>query len=257
MNLYDPDTANSLLGPDEHPSRGSGLIGSDPNAPAAAVAANGGSDLIWFPEPNARVHAKTVFDQLMKQDYVSGIFANDSLIDQGDAKDFAGALRMSDVALVGSSHVPAPSFVVNFRSFPIKGCAGPALLCTAEIADTSLTVGQGMHGSFSRAETRNFMAAIGPDFKAHYVDPAPVSNADIAQTLASALGFTLPAKGDLRGRVISEAFKGGKAPVVSKKVLRSQPGPGGLQTVVDMQLVGRVRYFDAAGFPGRTVGLSP
>jgi arylsulfatase A-like enzyme len=256
MNLYDPDAANALLGPDEHPSRGSGLIGSDPNTPAAIVAANGGSDLIWFSEPNARAHAKTVFDQLMKQDYVSGIFMNDALIDQGDPNEFAGALRMSDVALIGSSHVPEPSIVINFRSFPIKGCAGTVLLCTAEIADTNLTVGQGMHGSFSRAETRNFMAAIGPDFKAHYVDPAPVSNADITPTLASALGLTLPPKGDLRGRVVAEAFKGGKLPIVSRKVLRSQPGPGGLQTVVDMQLVGRVRYFDAAGFPGRTVGLS-
>jgi hypothetical protein len=26
--------------------------------------------------------------------------------------------------------------------------------------------------------------------------------------------------------------------------------------VIDMQLVGNTRYFDAAGFPGRTVGLS-
>ena len=257
MNLYDPDAGNTLLQPDEHPSRGNGVIGSDPNAPpAAVVAANGGSDLIWFPEPDARAHAKVVFDQLMKQDFVSGVFVNDSLMDQGDPRDFAGALRMSDIALIGSSHVPEPSLVVNFRSFPIKGCAGPVLVCTAEIADTNLTVGQGMHGSFSRAETRNFMAAIGPDFKAHFVDRVPVSNADIAPTLASALGITLPSKGELAGRVVVEAFKGGKLPTVSRKVLRSQPGPGGLQTVVDMQMVGRTRYFDAAGFPGRTVGLA-
>jgi hypothetical protein len=34
-----------------------------------------------------------------------------------------------------------------------------------EIADTGLQQGQGMHGSFSRADTFNNMAAIGPDFK--------------------------------------------------------------------------------------------
>lgn len=34
-----------------------------------------------------------------------------------------------------------------------------------------------MHGSFSRAETMNFMAAIGPDFKNGFVDVAPVSTA--------------------------------------------------------------------------------
>ena len=29
-----------------------------------------------------------------------------------------------------------------------------------------------MHGSFSRGDTMNFMAAIGPDFKHGYVDDA-------------------------------------------------------------------------------------
>jgi len=256
MNLFDPDASNSQLGQGEHPSRGNGIIGTDVNAPAAIVAANGGSDLIWFPEPDARAHAKAVFDQLMKQDYVSGVFLNDALVDEGDPKDFAGALRLSDIALAGSSRVPEPGIVVNFRSFPIKGCAGVVLMCTAEIADTNLTVGQGMHGSFSRAETRNFMAAIGPDFKSHFVDPAPISNADITPTLAAALGLKVPERGSLSGRVIGEAFKGGKLPVVSRKILKSQPGPAGLQTVVQMQLVGRTRYFDAAGFPGRTVGLA-
>ena len=38
-----------------------------------------------------------------------------------------------------------------------------------QIADTVLRQGQGMHGSFSRGDTYNFTAAIGPDFKAGYV----------------------------------------------------------------------------------------
>jgi hypothetical protein len=36
----------------------------------------------------------------------------------------------------------------------------------------------------------------------------------------------------------------------------SDPAENGLRTVLDVQAVGDVRYFDAAGFPGRTVGLS-
>ena len=36
----------------------------------------------------------------------------------------------------------------------------------------------------------------------------------------------------------------------------SQPAANGLVTVLDMQTVGETRYFDAAGFIGRTVGLS-
>ena len=34
------------------------------------------------------------------------------------------------------------------------------------------------------------------------------------------------------------------------------PAAGGIRTVLDYQLVGNTRYFDAAGFPGRTVGLT-
>jgi hypothetical protein len=45
-------------------------------------------------------------------------------------------------------------------------------------------------------------------------------------------------------------------PAVTSLVLVSDPAPNGLATVVNMQMVGETRYFDAAGFPGRTVGLS-
>ena len=44
-----------------------------------------------------------------------------------------------------------------------------------------------MHGNFSRADTNNFMAAIGPDFKKGFVDEAPVSNADVGKTIAHLL----------------------------------------------------------------------
>ena len=48
----------------------------------------------------------------------------------------------------------------------------------------------------------------------------------------------------------------GAAPNVTGCVVTSDPAPNGLVTVFDMQMVGETRYFDAAGFPGRTVGLS-
>jgi hypothetical protein len=257
MRLFDPDAGNQLLDAQEHPGRGNGIIGGDPNSPAAVVAANGGSDLIWFPEPLARGHAKIVFDQLMNQDYVSGVFVNDELINSGDRKDFAGALPLSEIGIVGTATMPRPSMIVNFRSFAVPGCNGALLMCTAEIADTNLTVGQGMHGSFSRAETRNFMAAIGPDFKTHFADPIPVGNTDIAPTLGKILKLKIDPAGKLRGRVTVEALRGGKVPVVRRKTIRAQPGAAGLQTVIDEQIVGTTKYFDAAGFPGRTVGLGP
>jgi arylsulfatase A-like enzyme len=254
-SLFDPDAGNAPLENMEHPSRGNGLIGKDPADPIAAVAANGGSDLLWFQGPDARRNAKLVFDQLIQQNYVSGIFIDDRLMKTSDPNEFAGALPLSEIGLVGDATVPRPSIVVSFRSFAVPGCKLSALLCTAEIADTNLTVGQGMHGSFSRSDTRNFMAAIGPDFKAHFIDSTPVANVDIAPTLAKILKLSLPATGTWRGRVIAEALRGAKSPSVSHKVVRSLPGPGGVQTVLDEQIVGHTVYLDAGGFPGRTVGL--
>jgi hypothetical protein len=37
--------------------------------------------------------------------------------------------------------------------------------------------------------------------------------------------------------------------------MESKPASNGLKTVLKYQTVGRTRYFDVAGFPGRTLGL--
>jgi len=58
------------------------------------------------------------------------------------------------------------------------------------------------------------------------------------------------------GRVLSEVLAGGALPEVSSRVITSEPAANGLVTVLDMQQIGQTRYFDVAGFPGRTVGLS-
>jgi arylsulfatase A-like enzyme len=248
LPLFDPDSKNAPVSDNTFPKgRGNGLIGQDPEKPDVVVAANGGSDLVYVPGKD-RALVQRVVDLLLAQDYVSGLFVDD------DLSDFAGTLPMSAINMKGSARTPRPTIVVNFRSYA-TGCAEP-LLCTVEIADTGLQQGQGMHGSFSRAETMNFMAAIGPDFKRGFVDEAPVSNADMGQTLARLLGLKIPFKGGLLGRVVEEALPNGAMPAVTAATLRSSPSAAGLQTVVEYQQVGSTRYFDAAGFPGRTIGLS-
>jgi hypothetical protein len=155
--------------------------------------------------------------------------------------------------LSGTSRPPRPALVVNFRSFA-TGCV-EATMCTAVVADTALQQGQGMHGSASRAETRNFMAARGPDFKRGFIDRAPVSNADVGRTIARILGLRPKSRGALLGRVAAEAMPGGRMPKVERHRQAAAPGAGGLATVLDYQTAGGERYLDAAGFPGRTVGL--
>jgi hypothetical protein len=118
-------------------------------------------------------------------------------------------------------------------------------------------MGQGMHGSPSRADTHNFMAAIGPSFKTGFADPAPASNADLGRTMLKLLRLSPAAKGRLQGRVLGEALKGGAAVKASRTTQRAQPTTRGLATVAHLQSVGQTRYLDAAGIPGRVVGVGP
>ena len=192
--------------------------------------------------------AKRVVDVLLAQDYVSGIFVDSKL------GKFPGALSLDEIALEGSAITPHPAIAISFRSFDTV--CGEPVRCSVEVADTILQQGQGMHGSFSRGDTWNFMAMQGPDFQSHFVDPAPASNADLGRTIAQLMHLDVSDKGKLVGRVLSEALPEGVAPEVSSRVITSERAANGLVTVLDMQQVGETRYFDAAGFPGRTVGLS-
>jgi Type I phosphodiesterase / nucleotide pyrophosphatase len=247
LPLIDPDDGYAAVPAGQHSKFGNGLIGGDKANPKVVVTANGGSDLIYLPDGD-RDLARRIVDALLAQDYVSGIFVDSRL------GTFPGTLSLEDIALEGAALTPHPAIAVSFRSFDTV--CGEPVRCTVEVADTILQEGQGMHGSFSRADTWNFMAMQGPDFKSRFVDPAPASNADVGRTIAHVLGLDVRDKGKLTGRVLAEALPNGALPKVGSRVLISEPAANGLATVLNMQTVGDVRYFDAAGFPGRTVGLS-
>jgi hypothetical protein len=246
LPLFDPNDKNAAIGEGKHPKAGNGVLGKDPAKPGIVIATNGGSDLIYLPNMDKKLAERTI-KALLEQDYVSGLFVDDKL------GKFAGTLPMSAINMEGTAVTPTPSIVVNFRTY-VEGCDVPTN-CQVQVADTVLRQGQGMHGSFGRGDTMNFMAAIGPDFKAGYVDALPVSNADIGATAAKILGLTQNAHGKLIGRVMTEAMPNGATPKATADVLKSEPAANGLRTVLNFQRVGAQRYFDAAGFPGRTVGI--
>jgi arylsulfatase A-like enzyme len=246
LPLFDPNNKNAAVSADAHPKAGNGVLGKDPTKPDLVVATNGGSDLIYIPG-NERKLADRTIKALLEQDYVSGIFVNDEL------GRFPGTLPMSQLGLIGKAVTPHPSIVVNFRSWS-SGCEEPTN-CSVHVADTVLRQGQGMHGSFSRGDTLNFTAAIGPDFKSGYVDALPVSNADVGATAAKVLGLMQKPKGTLAGRVMTEAMPNGATPQAYAGSVKSKPSANGLRTVLNFQRVGTQRYFDTAGFPGRTLGL--
>jgi arylsulfatase A-like enzyme len=254
INYYPPVSVCDCEGTKfiQRPSLGNGLIGGGGKVPGnneitdaeIVIAANGGSDLIYLPQRNMEANrelALKISDFLLRQDYVDGVFVHD------DLGDLPGTLPLSAIGLKGASKLPAPAIVVAFKTFSLSP---GQLLSRVEIADSTLQEGQGMHGSFSRADTFNAMVAFGPDFKSGYVDNAPSSNADIAVTIASLLKLDLPpANGSLRGRVLRETIKTGPdtipfTPPVATQAKR--PGPDGKKTVLFTQTVGSNTYFDQA-----------
>ncbi len=230
----------------QHPSTGSALLGEtvkqvDGSDAKLIVAANGGSDLLYVPSQDADVVHKTI-ETLSQLDYVGGIFADDRYCHAPGS--CPGALPLSAIGLVGHSAVPRPAIVVTYRVF--YQTPGD-LQSAAQISDTTLQEGQGMHGGFGRDQTYNNMAAEGPDFKAGFIDKSPAGNMDIAPTIAHILGLEMPSVGSLKGRVLEEALTGGKtAAPGAHKTMVSASGPGGVSTLLEYQELQGSTYYDDA-----------
>ena len=246
MKLSDPNNKNAEVPANAFPLAGNGLIGPDPAKPVVAIAANGGSDLIYVPG-NDKATIQKIVALLAAQDYTSGLFVDDA------AGKFPGTLPLSAIGMKGVAATPTPTIAINFTTYA-RGCADRTV-CGVEVADTTLQHGQGMHGSFGRADTENTMAAAGPDFRTHFQDPAPVGNVDLGITIAHILGLKMAGNGTLKGRVLTEAMPNGAMPQWKSLTTRSEPGPAGQVTVLRWQQLNEARYFDAAGYPGRSIGL--
>lgn len=262
MPLYDPDSiitdqnGNRVYEPvdptigqqtstvRQRPASGDGLIGAsgiilDNTDAKVIVAANGGSDLIYVPDHDAS-RVQQIVSFLSTRDYVGTIFVDDSF------GSIPGALPLSSINLVGNSPLPRPAIALNFKTFYLT----PGDLQSAvQIADTGLQEGQGMHGSLGRDNTFNNMAAFGPDFKRGAVIRTPVSNADVAPTLAYILGLQLPAQGNLVGRVIHEAIKREQKQTSTEYLVTvSDKAGSGKSSVLFYQKAGDQLYFDEACF---------
>ena len=249
-----PTIAQQLPTVRQYPLAGNGLIGgtgriADKTDAKVVVAANGGSDLIYLPSRDPDLVHKIV-KFLAGQDYVDRIFVND------DYGNVPGALPTSAIRLMGSSPLPSPTIVVAFKKFSTD--PKQPVMTGVQISDYGLQQGQGMHDSFGRSNTFNFMAAMGPDFKNHFVDPAPISNADIAPTIAKILGLDVPSNGKLNGRVLQEALAGGPSSLPSSHKMRISISSENSKTTIMMyQQLGEQVYFDQACFKSAPAKNSP
>jgi hypothetical protein len=111
LPLFDPDARNEVVDyrAGKHPSKANGLLGQDASFPDLVVAANGGSDLVYLPKSNAIELAPKVVRALLAQDYVSGLFVDDTL------GSIPGTLPLSAINMKGSALTPVPAIVINFK----------------------------------------------------------------------------------------------------------------------------------------------
>jgi hypothetical protein len=112
-------------------------------------------------DPDGTQHHQGDSLKRLAQDYVSGLFVDDSL------GRFPSTLPLSSINLKGTAMTPMPAIAVNFRTFS-TGC-----------------------------------------------DQA--SNADVGMTLARILGLDVPRKGELVGRVLTEAMPKARLPGIRPK----------------------------------------
>jgi hypothetical protein len=250
FGVFDNTDKGDPIGPNSTSFQGSAKVGINALSADVVVAANGGSDLIYLTNPDAdaaAAQAKDIVSFLTTQDYVGGIFVDTSAL----KGPIAGALSLKDIGLAGSRPTGTgapmnPSIVVAFKTWLVPCNDKYPELCAFEVADTSGREWQGMHGSFGRADTFNFAAAVGPSFKKAVPDDAPVSNADIGMTIAHILHLSMPAGGELPGRVLEEALLGGPNSVkFSHRTLSSTPSNGRI-TRVQQQCIGERCYSDSA-----------
>jgi hypothetical protein len=257
LPLYDPDSqimdasGNNVYQPvdpmirqqtasvRQRPALGNGAIGGTGRIKPSDAVAIVTSGAVYVPGNNRDVVVKIV-RFLTGQDYVGGMFVD------GRFGDIPGTLPLTALNMAGAARIPSPAVVVNSKSFATD--PNNPLMTAVIVGGFPQQEGQGSHGPLNRANSFNNMAAIGPDFKKGFVDPAPVSNADVAPTLTSLIGLKISGIGSLRGRVIREALTGGPASAsYEKKILRSKEAAG-RATILVYQAAGGERYLDEACF---------
>lgn len=136
--------------------------------------------------------------------WIKGTFGFDTaaLIDRASrfgAPDLVVSFReLSDADNRGLTGPDKPVYVVGLHGEQNSGGANHSDPLVTPIkgliySDTgnggAYTSGMGMHAAAGVRELHNFCAAVGPDFRRHFVDQYPSGNIDVRTTIALALGL--------------------------------------------------------------------
>jgi hypothetical protein len=152
-----------------------------------------------------------------------------------------GTFSLDTLGMIGPhNYFDAPDLVISFRELPdadnrgLTGPTEPAYVLGADgnqssnagnksdplvapvegvmYADTGgwggFTTGLGMHAAAGARELHNFCAAVGPDFRRHFVDQYPSGNLDVRETIARVMDLTSGDEVSSDGRALDEALEG-------------------------------------------------
>lgn len=165
---------------------------------AVIVAANGGSEYFYVPSQDRKLVGKLV-TALQERRVYGPVFVRNLY------GALPGTLPLSRIGMEQSASTspPTPDLVVSF-DWDDTATTGAARQ-TPGTEHSSPQNYRGMHGSFSPRDVHNTMIAFGPDFQPGFVDTFPSSNLDLAPTVASLFGLSMP---QAEGRVLEEALTG-------------------------------------------------
>jgi hypothetical protein len=258
LSLYDPQQNHETVHwwEGRYPSSGLAVIAVSRLRPQVTIEARGGYDLMYMPERldkrELARRGRFIVERLFLQDYVSGVFVNEERIGRVD-----GALSLKYLgATAGDYDEQLPDIVVSFVSSVMR-CGHPTI-CAVSIADTPVQEGQDMAVGFSRAETSTFMAARGPDFREEFSSRTPASPADMIRTIGNLVGLRPNADEKKEARELTETLRGSERkpePKVRTQVVSSKASEAGDFVEVHLLSVNGFDYLEAAGAPGRSVGV--
>jgi Type I phosphodiesterase / nucleotide pyrophosphatase len=155
--------------------------------------------------------------------WIDGTFSLDTLGLIGrnnyfDAPDLVVSFReLPDASNHGLTGPGAPSYVFDEHGERSGGASNHSAAVVAPVngvmyADTGgwggYGTGLGMHAAAGARELHNFCAAVGPDFRRHFVDRYPSGNLDLRATIARAMGLPFADRAGSGGRVLDEAMAG-------------------------------------------------